>query len=367
MKRVLVFLSVILLLGGCKSSSQLYSDKQEVELKKFAGLWYGELPCADCESISYQLNINTDNTFSEHLIYNGKSKTPFVDEGSWELSSGNILKIKGKNSERMFLFSDNNLIMLDREGKQIASSFKDKYILSREKLEQDISLSGKLLEEGIDFIARGNEPFWSLNIDFDKAMRFTSLTEIAEFNTPAVEGVKAQDADVTRYHAIVESGEMDVTIIADSCIDSMSGEKFSHTVFVRIKRGNDKDFKEFKGCGKYLVDYRLNDIWVMTEMTDFKLEKDRLMKGLPVFEFQLNAKKFIGHAGCNNLMSSIEVKGNTIKFSKLISTKMACPDMSLEQKIGEVLSDNTLSYKIDKMTLTLESKSGIKIMLKKSD
>ncbi|MEJ5262331.1 MAG: copper resistance protein NlpE N-terminal domain-containing protein [Ignavibacterium sp.] len=366
-KIIIGFLPVVLLVLGCASSNQSELNKYETDTKKFSGLWFGELPCADCESISYELNISPDNTFSEKSVYNGKSTTPFVDEGKWEIVEGNILKIKGKNSEKMFLISDNKLIMLDREGKQITSSLKEKYVLQREKKKSDFNLMKKLLEDGIDFLARGNEPFWSLNIDFDKVMKFNSLTEISEFNTPAVKGVKAQDADVTRYHAIIESGEMDVTIIADSCTDSMSGENFSYSVVVKIKRANDKDYKEFKGCGTYIFDYRLSGKWIMTEMNGVEPDNNNLMKGLPVFEFKLTDKKFSGHAGCNNLASSIEVSGNRIRFGKLISTKMACPDMSLEKKVTDLLNDNSLTFKIDDMNLTLESDSGVKMFFKKSN
>ena len=43
------------------------------------------------------------------------------------------------------------------------------------------------MKEGIDFYALGGEPSWSLDIDFDKFMRFRSLTEI-----PGVEHAAGQ-------------------------------------------------------------------------------------------------------------------------------------------------------------------------------
>ncbi|MCJ7553447.1 MAG: hypothetical protein MUO34_06135, partial [Ignavibacteriaceae bacterium] len=109
-------------------------------------------------------------------------------------------------------------------------------------------------EEGIDLIARGNEPFWYLEIDFEKAMRFTSLTDISELSTPPVEGVRSEDADVTLYHSITEAGELSVIVRAVDCQDDMSGEQFTHTVSVQVKRSIDTVLTEFIGCGKYLKD-----------------------------------------------------------------------------------------------------------------
>lgn len=50
-----------------------------------------------------------------------------------------------------------------------------------------------------------------------------------------------------------------------------------------------------------------------------------------------------GSAGCNSLMGSYQLMdGNRIKFSGLASTKMACPDMAIENVLGKAIemSDN---------------------------
>lgn len=366
MKNLIYSILLFALTTGCNSSIEL-SQNKKLETKNYIGNWVGELPCADCEAISYRLIINENNTFTEQSIYKGKSVTPFVIKGNWEVVSGNILKIKDNGYEKMFSFSDSNLIMLDSDGEKIQSAFKNKYILRKESKNQVNEIDRKLFDEGYDFIARGNEPSWSLQIDFQKIMEFKSLTDILSFNTPSVEGVKVQDADVMKYHAKIESVEMYVTIIAGNCMDSMSGEEFIHSVVVQIRRDGDKDFTEFEGCGKYLMDYRLNDIWVMKEMTSVELNKDKLSKGFPTFEFNLKDKRFSGHAGCNNLMSGIEVQENQIKFGKVISTKMLCPEMEVERIVSQTINEKTFTYRIENLTLTLQDEAGNKMLFKKAD
>ena len=48
--------------------------------------------------------------------------------------------------------------------------------------------------------------------------------------------------------------------------------------------------------------------------------------------------RFQGFAGCNNIMGSYELKDeNFIGFKGIASTKMACPDMTIENQLMEVL------------------------------
>ncbi|MDZ7614777.1 MAG: hypothetical protein U5K51_14555 [Flavobacteriaceae bacterium] len=42
----------------------------------------------------------------------------------------------------------------------------------------------KKFEEGIDFYASGNEPFWNLDMDFEKGIRFTTIDGLV-YNSPA--------------------------------------------------------------------------------------------------------------------------------------------------------------------------------------
>lgn len=222
-------------------------------------------------------------------------------------------------------------------------------------------------DDGIGFTARGNEPFWSIDIDFDKGMMFTSLTDISELNVPAVDVIKELDEDSTWYRSITEESEIIVKLVSEACIDDMSGEKFSHTVIVKTKRSVDNNYTEFKGCGKFLMDQKLHDIWVMQEMTGVEIRKENLLKGLPVFEIYLNDMRFAGHAGCNQLAGNIDIEGNKITFGEIIATKIACPDMDVEHAVLSALTNNTFKYQIDNLKLILISEKGIEISFKKTD
>jgi len=146
----------------------------------------------------------------------------------------------------------------------------------------------------------------------------------------------------------------------------MSGEKFSYKVRVEAKNTADENYKTFDGCGKFLSDMRLHDIWVMEEMTGFNLKKEKLQKGLPQFEFNLTENRFSGHAGCNQINGGITVVGNKIMFGNLIGTLMSCSNMKIEKAVVGAFNEKTITYSIDKLKLTLVS-GKTKMVFKKVD
>lgn len=381
-KILLLSAFVFLIIIGCSSAPETTTENKDVTFLT-NGIWLGMLPCGDCDGIDYQLNLKNDFTFKQKLAYKGKSEELFIDEGSWEFVSDSIISINGSEETKFFLITSVNLILLDEEGNIIESSFEEKYHLHKDpgtvkeiKKVEDVKPVQEVVEmnllfyqekflSGVDFIARGNEPNWNLEIDFEKSMSFATMDDI-KIKTPAVEGIKAQDSDVKLYRAKTDSGELLITMIKENCQDNMSSENFSYKVRVEAKNSMDANYKTFDGCGKFLYDMRLYDIYVLEEMTGFNLKKEKLTKGMPQFEFNLTEMRFGGHAGCNSISGPIEVVSNKIIFGNLMATLMACPNMKVEKAVIGALNQKTVTYSIDKMKLTLVS-GKTKMVLKKVD
>lgn len=208
---------------------------------------------------------------------------------------------------------------------------------SSETPESNFEVFRKRFEQGIDFAATGNEPFWRLDIDFDGAMHF-SVLDGPEISAPTPEGVKALDADVTRYAAETDQGSLVAQLIRQECIDNMSGARSEYTVRVEILAAANGSPSTYEGCGRYLADMMTNGVsdsglhgkWTLESINNNVLNKSDFMKGLPELKFDMVGKKVTGHSGCNNISGAIEVKGHTIDFKPMISTKMACPGMEFE-------------------------------------
>jgi uncharacterized membrane protein/heat shock protein HslJ len=236
-----------------------------------------------------------------------------------------------------------------------ADSINNKYLKQNE-----------MLTSGIDFTASGNEPFWSLEIDFNKYIHFKTPGGF-EITTPVPEVVKAMDANVIRYAAETEQGVLTVQIAKQECINDMSGKKSDYHVLIDIKNKTDKKYKTYKGCGQYLSDYRLHDIWVLEKINDTTFKSADFIKGIPLLELNLTEKKVLGHTGCNNLNGSLEVLGDKLYFGRMITTRLACTNMDFENTYLNSLSGHTVVYNIQPGKLYLRIGNDTMFIYRKVD
>ena len=167
-----------------------------------------------------------------------------------------------------------------------------------------------------------------------------------ELIVPSGEGKKAMDADVIRYSAQTEKGILTVQIAKQECINDMSGQKSAYGTTIDTKYQTDMDYTRYKGCGRYLSDYRLHDIWVLDSINNNKILAADFTKGIPQLEFNLTDNKIMGHTGCNNLNGSIEVKGKKIQIGMLVTTRMACKNMDFESAYLRALTNKIIAYEI---------------------
>ena len=120
-------------------------------------------------------------------------------------------------------------------------------------------------------------------------------------------------------------------------------------------------------AGKYGVDDRLNDIWVLTMFNHQPLNRADFVKGLPAVAFHLNDNRVSGSTGCNRITGGFEARGKTITFGQMATTRMACPNMAFEQNFLTALTGNKLTYTIGKVSLILTDDEGMVMEFKKTD
>jgi heat shock protein HslJ len=173
--------------------------------------------------------------------------------------------------------------------------------------------------EGIDFYAKGSIPSsWSLEIDFDKIIRFKSLDGADVLSTP-VRPVENPSLNSSTYTTKAGNGEMIIQLFKEPCTDNLSGEKFNQKVTVEVNG------KHYKGCGQYLSDAALNGNWILEKVGSKEVAAAEFAKGLPEVNFDISGGSIAGHDGCNRITGQMEVQGNRIRFSVIAGTKMACP------------------------------------------
>lgn len=222
------------------------SDRQNVDEfpLDLPAVYTGVIPCASCPGIRYHLLIEQTG-FTETRWYADRDESPYVKNGSWTITADTLTILDESESyTQSFLIEESVLYMLDQNKNKITGELEDQYRLDLSREESSIRKQHRdLKEEGVEFLASGNEPFWNVQI-----MEHDSVT----FQTPEAEYsaklISSQENDTLKFQSeFEERGLMELTAQKQLCQDSMSGFLFTHTVSVSI------DDEELTGCGRYLV------------------------------------------------------------------------------------------------------------------
>lgn len=106
----------------------LHNSKNSLD---WAGVYEGELPCADCPGIKTTISINMDGSFKKKEVYNGK-KGSFEHTGvlTWD-STGSIIALPTGTHTAKYKVGEGKLIALDMDGKMIEGELAKHYILTK--------------------------------------------------------------------------------------------------------------------------------------------------------------------------------------------------------------------------------------------
>lgn len=93
----------------------------------------------------------------------------------------------------------------------------------------------------------------------------------------------------------------------------------------------------------------LTDIWVLETYQGEEIEAVERGPELPRLEFQVKEGRLTGTGGCNQLTGTVkDVTDDSVTFGGIAMTRKMCNQgMDLEMMIQEVLSNQTLTYRID--------------------
>lgn len=219
-------------------------------------------------------------------------------------------------------------------------------------------------EEVIYFKAAGTEPFWGLEIS-PASIRLNTLSDT--LITPHAEPVRAADANVKRYDLATEASLLQIEISQAECTNQMSGEKFPYTVRIAYGRTGGPELKKVEGCGRYVPDYRLHDIWVLESMRGAAVSASDYPEGLPSLEIRAAEQAYSGATGCNRMMGTFFWEPGILRFGPAAVTRKACPGLgSREQEFLSALAGST-TYSIAENRLRLRNPDGELLVFRKVD
>ncbi|RIV34816.1 META domain-containing protein [Flagellimonas lutimaris] len=208
--------------------------------------------------------------------------------------------------------------------------------------------------DGSYFKATGTEPFWGLKI-YDNKVELQTMEDTIQ--TPPTEPIKAQDSNIAMYRIQTEATLLDIIIAHKECTNAMSGQISPYTVTISYKSTGGDETQVFEGCGSYITDYRLHDIWVLEEMKGATVSKEDFNgTDVPNMEVNINNNKFSWFSGCNRMTGSLFYEKDVLRFTQVASTRMACPNMEKESEFLTALQSST-TYEVENNRLYLSNGS----------
>lgn len=99
--------------------------------------------------------------------------------------------------------------------------------------------------------------------------------------------------------------------------------------------------------------------WQLTELEGQPIDSSKTAQ-IPSLQFLADGSRVAGNAGCNRMMGSFTLSGvNSLSFSSLASTEMACPHMKLEGRYMAALQRINRYGIIDGKLLLLEGEKVV--------
>lgn len=100
----------------------------------WAGVYEGTMPCADCEGIETVIELKSDLTYVAKYTYLGKleGENVFKNEGSFTWNDdGNSISLLAEGEPTQYKVGENQIILLDRDGKVNTGELTDFYVLKK--------------------------------------------------------------------------------------------------------------------------------------------------------------------------------------------------------------------------------------------
>jgi heat shock protein HslJ len=105
-----------------------------------------------------------------------------------------------------------------------------------------------------------------------------------------------------------------------------------------------------------------NQQWVVVEMKKVPVQQSGGRRDAHI-TFDVNAKRFSGNGGCNQVNGNYSVDKNEIRFTEVVSTKMSCNDIEFENAFLSTLG-GVDRYEVNGSDLLLKKKKETVLVLR---
>jgi uncharacterized membrane protein len=304
------------------------------------------LPCTDCNGISQVVILDTGNQFRMAETYLGEDQKVIQKKGSWSVQDGKVVLYADNAPLAHYAVAGNNLVYLEQASMALkGKKYSGQGMLARKHYTRSKKINPDFLQ-GIDIVAFGAEPSWSLDIHHKKAIQFSLPGMEAPISFSPVAPRLAGDSII--YNIVAANEQMQVVLSPGYCSDGLGENLYDYRVSVSY-RG-----KTYSGCGAVLnADGTLTGNWTLENINgvDAKWEKP------PYLVVDLEAQTFYGNTGCNNISGSARMRGEQICFSDInYKSQRECNGYDETQFIDAIIRCNGYNITMGRLELTRDGR-----------
>jgi heat shock protein HslJ len=123
------------------------------------------------------------------------------------------------------------------------------------------------------------------------------------------------------------------------------------SIFLFIACEPDSNQKEEQNLQSEITEFIFNSEWKLSEFNGETIAKNETAQSVPTVRFNETENRFYGSGGCNQYNGVFELDAGTgeVEFTQIAATKMACPDMSMEDQYFAMLDE------VDRIELSSEN------------
>ncbi|NEN25502.1 META domain-containing protein, partial [Cryomorpha ignava] len=191
--------------------------------------------------------------------------------------------------------------------------------------------------DGVDFIAFGKNPDWQLVITKNNELSIATKTDFGSFGAPNLEGMEPQDLNAMVYGAQTQKGTISVMVFSDSCLSHEVG-LLPNRVKISAQKA-DRAVAQFIGCGLYLNDPTLHDIWAVRSWSSLD-STEKIPKGA-YLEFNMQTNRIYGNLGCGEITGYFDPMGSRLKIYRMDYADKNCAEESISISLFSALNFST--------------------------
>jgi len=186
-------------------------------------------------------------------------------------------------------------------------------------------------------------------MDEKQKIHFSSQSEFGDYYASEIEGMEPQDINAMIYGAQTQEGSLSVMVFSESC-KTEDGEMFPYRITVSGRKEEGR-LAEFRGCGLYLNNPALHDIWAVKTWS--ALSANKVVDSGAYLEFNMKSQRLYGNLGCGEIEGNFTPMGDKIKIYGMDYLNEICDGKDTAKELFDLLNFKTHKLVIQEINLML--------------